>query len=155
MLTSRNNKEIRGFTLIELLVVISIIGLLSAVVLAALNTARAKGTDASIKANLDSIRNQAAIYYDNNGNYTTISAADNGSCATASTLFQNDANIKAAITAVSNSATVTCNQDTQANGGGWVIYAPLKGGNGWCVDWKNNSKIDSAGAPGSGVFLCP
>src|SRR6185436_9452504 len=58
----------RGFTLIELLVVIAIIGILSSVVLASLNTARNKGADAAVKSNLDNMRAQGEIYYDNNGN---------------------------------------------------------------------------------------
>ena len=65
----------RGFTLIELLVVIAIIGILSAVVLASLNTARSKGNDAAIKSNLDTIRTQSAIFYDSNNGWSNGGAA--------------------------------------------------------------------------------
>ncbi len=58
----------RGFTLIELLVVIAIIGILSSVVLASLNTARSKGTDAKIQSEIRSIAVNAELYYDSNNN---------------------------------------------------------------------------------------
>ena len=58
-----------GFTLIELLVVIAIIGLLSAIVLASLNTARQKGNDAKRESDLGSISTALELYYSDNGHY--------------------------------------------------------------------------------------
>ena len=56
----------KGFTLIELLVVISLIGFLSSVVLASLNTARAKSRDSERVSNAKQISNALELYYDDN-----------------------------------------------------------------------------------------
>lgn len=54
----------RAFTLIELLVVVGIIALLSSIVLAALNSARAKGAEAAIRSNLRNMISAAELSYD-------------------------------------------------------------------------------------------
>ncbi|MBU6431575.1 MAG: prepilin-type N-terminal cleavage/methylation domain-containing protein [Patescibacteria group bacterium] len=61
----------RGFTLIELLVVIAIIGILSSVVLASLNSARAKARDAKAKSELAQVRTALYFYLDKFGTMPT------------------------------------------------------------------------------------
>ncbi len=64
-------KNEKGFTLIELLVVISIISLLSSIVFTALNGAKDKAKDASIKEILASIPNIQALDF-SDGNFSKV-----------------------------------------------------------------------------------
>lgn len=130
----------RGFTLIELLVVIAIIGILASVVLASLNSARDKGEDAALKSNLNNIRAQAEIVYDDNDrSYDTV-------CE--------DSNVTRAV----DQAGGTC-VDPLAGGGtdavdddgtndGWAAEAPLNAPAGayYCVDHTGNATTSESGS---------
>jgi type IV pilus assembly protein PilA/prepilin peptidase dependent protein D len=170
MITNRS----KGFTLIELLVVIAIIGVLSAVVLASLNSARSKGNDASVKANLNTVRTQAAIYYDStttprylvsgyaaSGNIASTNCQDNNG-------FLADSTISNALTQANKAAGGANNRGSfvnttvdrvgcgwSASPASWVIVASTTGGN-WCIDSAGVSKqVNTGSYPNTTTYLCP
>ncbi len=125
----------RGFTLLELLVVIAIIGVLSSIVLASLNTARDKGNDVGVKANLATLASQSALYYESHGNsYGTVDNTGGGSghCSKAGTLFE-DRTVAAAVEKADtdNGPRPTICTSTETT---FMVAAQMTNENYWCVD---------------------
>lgn len=138
----------KGFTLIELLVVIAIIGILSSIVLASLNSARDKGSNAAVKQNLNGVRSQAEIVYDNGG------LSYDGVC--------DDPNIQSAInTAISvggdlgASVATRCNDSPNAWAANVLLKVPEDAGVTlyWCID--SESKGKGTATELAGATVCP
>ena len=148
----------QGFTLIELLVVIAIIGILSAVVLAPLNTARSKGSDAAVQSDLKTVQTQAAIYQNTNNSYNTtgtaISANTLAGC-TASGLFA-DPTVVNALTGVNsdnNAGGIVCN--AASNGSTYMAAGKLVSTSDWfCVD-STGAATTTATAIADTATACP
>jgi prepilin-type N-terminal cleavage/methylation domain-containing protein len=120
----------KGFTLIELLVVIAIIGILSAVVLASLNSARNKGSDAAIKSTINNMRAQAALYYDGTGNQQYDTGTNNVCTGGMFACAQTDCLTTLVTGATNAGGTLTCHSATSS----YAISSLLKSGQYYCVD---------------------
>jgi prepilin-type N-terminal cleavage/methylation domain-containing protein len=78
--TNDHMKKQRGFTLIELLVVIAVIGVLAAVVMSSISSARGKGRDAKRLSDTKEIQTALELYYHDNNAYPNTALAWRGTC---------------------------------------------------------------------------
>jgi prepilin-type N-terminal cleavage/methylation domain-containing protein len=142
----------KGFTLIELLMVVAIIGILAAVVLAALSSARSKGGDAAVKSNLKNAVTQGEIFYGTNtaaiNSYTNVCTNGVVGGANGVGAFVLAAAKANGLTSYATDpstpggtlTTATCNDSANA----WAAEVPLKSATGmWCVDSVGKSKQEA------------
>ena len=84
MMATRSKKYSLGFTLLELMIVVTIIGLLSAVVLVALNTSRESGRNAARISQIKEYLKAFELYRSDTGKYPSwgTSASASARCLT-------------------------------------------------------------------------
>lgn len=133
----------KGFTLIELLVVIAIIGVLSSIVLASLNSARDKGANSAVKANLHGVRSRAEIVSDDNNQDNSVV------CSDANIISAIDKAILAGTD--TGSAATRCNNTSTAWAVNVLLKVPEGTSNYWCIDSTGQAKGEADELAGATV----
>ncbi len=140
-----------GFTLIEILVVIAIIGLFAGIIFAGLYNSRIKSANTFIQSEMDTLRAQATLYYENNGN--TYGPAPSN-CADGN--LQPDmfdptnpegVQVQKILTAIITQLPNGSNTYIRCTSGGqtWMVQVQLKNNVGyWCVDDTGASKLEGS-----------
>ncbi len=138
----------------ELLIVILIIGILSGIILASLSSARDKSKTAAIKANVDTIRKQANIWFDSKGTYFGVPYFGNnatGACFGTyndNNTFWGDPVVKNALTAIDSlngSVAIDCMlRETTSGSSSFSFHTVMPDGKRICLDHNNNIKSSVA-----------
>ncbi len=136
-----------GFTLIELLVVIAIIAILSTIVLASLNSARARARTAKVQSEMKNMQPQAELYYSSSLNYGVPVSSDCDGGIFAVGVSENG--LESLVSSV-QTAVGTGNLSCYSTGDSWAAFATLPNGNKWCVD-SNGYSEPSSSAPSTGT----
>ncbi len=149
-----SSKFTTGFTLIELLVVIAIIGILSAVVIASLNSAREKGKIATIKSTLKQLYNQASLNQLENGSFTGSNDA-NSNCTGINNNLAKIAQplIDQGIIIKCFSYTNSTYNDIYLRFGATAIIYDVNELKAWSVDENGVVRWDTKGVDSSGITL--
>ncbi len=142
-------KKNKGFTLIELLVVIAIIGVLAAVVLSSVGSARTKATDAKVQAQLSNMRSQAQLYTG------TGTAFPLGTCATTvGTLFDTANNglgtLLSGLTLTGTASRCYAAAGLPSNGTAWAVAVATTSG-AFCVDSTGVARSTNASGTAYGT----
>lgn len=139
----------QGFTLIELLVVIAIIGILAAVVLVSLNSARIRGRDARRLSDLQAVSLALEVYNDqNNGLYpttTTGTAPTNAQWAEMAAVLDTSNLLPGTPVDPQNSGANVYYAQVNAARTSYVIGAQLEQDNQACDADYDGTDVDGAG----------
>ncbi len=150
----------KGFTLIELLVVVAIIGILSSVVLASLNSAREKSKIALIKSTLKQLYSQAQINFTEYGSFINSNSSlnctgpGNNLGKIVQPLIDQGIIVKCYNFYGTGSGGIYTGDDYLRLGATALIYnsSELKA---WSVDENGVAKWDTKGVDSSGSFVVP